>query len=126
MKFDQKRFDYLSRNRDGAIRAADTLIVSVSSGVLALSVTFLDKSQTLEATWALKNAWVQLVLAIVSVFVSLILERTEWTRLLRQSSVGDSEKSGFGSKLIRCLNIVASLSFLQAMIHLVIFMFFNV
>lgn len=120
-----ERYVQLSNNRDSSIRVADALVVSISSAVLALSINFLSQTDNYVYTWALKVAWVEFAITILSVFISLLIERSEWKRLMSLVANNAPETSGFATIAIRGLNTIAYLLFIQAFIFIVIFLFAN-
>lgn len=60
-----------------AYREADKILVSVASGVLALSVALVGNIKQPIDTWAIRLSWVFMFLTVVCVLASLVCERID-------------------------------------------------
>jgi hypothetical protein len=115
------------RNRlDTAYRETDKLLVSVSTGVLALSVAFASSAQkVLCFTSAIKASWVLFFVTILLVLISLLVEQRD--KEARISSGGYAHPK---AKKLTCwlkwLNKAALTAFGLACIALLAFLFMNI
>jgi hypothetical protein len=95
-----------------AYREADKLIVTVSSGVLALSVAFLGSVDAPSEVWLLRSAWIALLVAVVCVLCSLLMEQADKRRRIKQLDKGLDETDGKTDGFTNALNIAGFASFL--------------
>lgn len=69
------RRGYLESTLTDSFREVDKLIISVSSAVLSLSVAFISDLRVLKFVLLLASGWILLILAILSVMLSLVIEQ---------------------------------------------------
>lgn len=115
------------RNRlDTAYREADKLLVSVSTGVLALSVAFVGSSEDwLCFTQAIKVSWGLFFATILFVLISLLVEQRD-----KQERIKSNGFAHLSAKKLTCwlnwLNLSALATFGLACVALLIFLFMNI
>lgn len=88
-----------------AYREADKLIVTVSSGVLALSVAFFDRSNLSNNIEALRVAWIVLPLTVLIVLASLLLEQKDRRRRIKQLDSGKMDSDGCLDDVLHVMNV---------------------
>lgn len=120
-----ERRDRLQASLGDAYREADKLIVTVSSGVLALSVAFLGRLDKPNDLWVLRSSWFALVAAVVCVLGSLIFEQADKRRRIKQLDDNKPETDGKTDGFINFLNILGVCAFVLGLIGLAAFLFFN-
>lgn len=111
------------RNRlDAAYREADRILVSVSSGVLALSVPLASTNEiSMPALWTIRLGWLFFLATILLVFRSLRLEQIEKTeRIKANGETSDLIEYLYGK--LDILNKTAIWSFALGLIMLMIFL----
>jgi hypothetical protein len=123
---EQYRRDVLHSRLTDAYRESDKLIVTVASGVLGLSVAFLDRLNNPCQVWMLQLAWVSLALSVGSVLASLLLEQADRRRRIEQLDSGDEETDGKTDGLINMTNIAGVSGFLLGLGSLVAFLCVNI
>lgn len=121
----ENRRDTLQGRLTDAYREADKLIVTVSSGVLALSVAFLGRVDKPSETWALRAAWIALLVAVASVLGSILLEQTDKHRRIKRIDKGKNETDGITDSFINLLNIAGFTSFFLGLSGLALFLCAN-
>ena len=121
----ETRRDTLQGRLTDAYREADKLIVTVSSGVLALSVAFLGRVDKPSETWALRAAWIALLVAVASVLGSILLEQSDKRRRIKRIDKGKNETDGITDSFINLLNISGFTSFFLGLSGLAFFLCAN-
>jgi hypothetical protein len=122
----QARRETLQARLTDAYREADKLIVTVSSGVLGLSVAFLGKVNEPGQAWVLQAGWIALGLAVVFVFVSLLMEQADRRRRIIQIDSRLDETDGLTDSLMNAMNVAGVVSFLVGLGSLVAFLCSNI
>ncbi len=127
MNKDQKirRREFLEQGLSTAYRETDKLVVSVASAVLALSIAFLGRVHKPHESWTLRFGWVLLILSIAAVLVSLLFERADKRRRIKQYYDKKPETSGHADTFAAVLNAVGVLAFLLGLASLAAFLCFN-
>ena len=120
-----RRREFLEQGLSTAYRESDKLVVSVSSGVLALSIAFLDKSKAIHGVCLLWAAWLCLLFAIVCVVVSLLFERHDKRRRIQQLYDAEDETGGATDTFTAVANGTGIVSFLLGLISLAAFLCYN-
>lgn len=122
---EETRRDALQGRLADAYREADKLIVTVSSGVLALSVAFLGSVDAPSEIWLLRSAWIGLLVAVACVLGSLLMEQADKRRRIKQLDKGRDETDGRTDVLTNILNIAGFASFLLGLTALAWFLCAN-
>jgi hypothetical protein len=111
---------------ENSYREFDKLILTVSSGILALSVSFFSGSAAEHHLAVLLMAsWVFFLLAIVSVAVSFLAEQKHKRHLLSKNGESDDVEKKLG-KRIKVLNLSSGGAFLLGIVFLFLYLMFNV
>ncbi len=114
--------DGLRTRLDGAYREADRILVSVSSGVLALSVPLVAKERLCElALWTIRIGWVLFLATILIVLYSLYVEQVEKKARLDGLGRVSDEIKAMSARLVK-LNKVGLWTFGSGMVLLLIFL----
>lgn len=108
-----------------AYREADKLIVTVSSGVLALSVAFFDRTNLPKNIDALRVAWVVLPLTVLLVLVSLLCEQQDRRRRIKELDNGKMDTDGCMDTLLHVLNVSGVILFIVGLVALSWFLLGN-
>jgi hypothetical protein len=119
------RRDSLQARLADAYREADKLIVTVSSGVLALSVAFLGRVDKPAEIWLLRFAWIALPVAVAFVLCSILMEQADKRRRIQQLDNDEDETPGKTDAFTNLLNIGGFTSFLLGLIALAAFLCVN-
>lgn len=106
------RRDVLLNRLTDAYREADKLIITVSSGVLALSVAFFNRTNLPKSIEALRLAWVVLPLTVLIVLVSLLLEQRDRRRRITELDNGKMDTDGCLDGVLHFLNVAAVVLFM--------------
>lgn len=106
-------------------REVDRVIVSVGSGILAISVAFLNQDSNPLAMWALKISWVAMLIAVLSVLLSLLFEQADKRRRIKQIDSNQNETDGYRDTLIVGLNAVGVLAFIGGLLAIAFFLLEN-
>lgn len=119
------RRDTLQGRLSDAYREADKLVVTVSSGVLALSVAFLGSVDAPSEIWLIRSAWVALLIAVTCVLGSLLMEQADKRRRIKQIDKGEDETDGTTDDFTNILNLGGFISFLVGLTALAWFLCAN-
>lgn len=122
---EETRREALQGRLADAYREADKLIVTVSSGVLALSVAFLGSVDAPSEIWLLRSAWIALLVAVACVLGSLLMEQADKRRRIKQLDKGRDETDGKTDGFTNVLNIAGFTSFLIGLTALAWFLCAN-
>lgn len=109
-----------------SFREFDKFVLTVSSGILALSVVFFDKSGVAHShvNWLIAS-WIAFLLAILSVAASLWVEQAHKKRLILNNGASD-EKERQLFKMIGWLNWLSGGTFLLGIVLLVVYLWVSV
>ena len=121
----ESRRNTLQNRLADAYREADKLIVTVSSGVLALSVAFLGRSEKPVEIWLLRLAWIALLVAVGFVLGSILMEQADKRRRIQQLDNDEDETNGKTDTFTNLLNIGGFTTFLLGLIALAAFLCVN-
>jgi hypothetical protein len=121
----ESRRNTLQNRLADAYREADKLIVTVSSGVLALSVAFLGRVDKPAEIWLLRFAWIALLVAVAFVLCSILMEQADKRRRIQQLDNDEDETNGKTDAFTNLLNIGGFTSFLLGLIALAAFLCVN-
>ncbi|MFM6981234.1 MAG: hypothetical protein ACKOWP_00455 [Microbacteriaceae bacterium] len=122
---EESRRNTLQGRLTDAYREADKLIVSVASGVLALSVAFIGQIENPTAVWTLRLAWAALPISVACVLGSLLVEQADKRRRIHELDAGLNETDGKTDSLTNILNIAGFSSFLIGLVALACFLCLN-
>jgi hypothetical protein len=121
----ESRRNTLQNRLADAYREADKLIVTVSSGVLALSVAFLGRVDKPAEIWLLRFAWIALLVAVAFVLCSILMEQADKRRRIQQLDNDEDETNAKTDAFTNLLNIGGFTSFLLGLIALAAFLCVN-
>jgi hypothetical protein len=110
---------------DTAYREADRILVTVSSGVLALSVAFVSNStMPMCALQLIQYAWGLFIMTIIAVLVSLFVEQRDKVDLIKAGGREAKRTKIFG-RWQAWLNGLALATFLLGCVSLFLFLISN-
>ena len=111
---------------ENSFREFDKLILTVSSGILALSVAFFGKGEGAHHhAGYLMVSWGALLLAILLVAVSLLVEQAHKKHLIFNDGHSDKKERRL-FKAIGLLNLSSGITFLLGVVFLVLYLWINV
>ncbi len=106
-------------------REVDRLIISVGSGVLAISVAFLESGSTPIESWAIKLSWGAMFIAVLSVLISLLFEQADKRRRINQIDADQEETDGCLDIFINAFNVIGIMTFIGGLLFLAYFRLAN-
>lgn len=110
---------------DTAYREADRILVTVSSGVLALSVAFVNNTERpMSALGLIQSAWALFLGTIAAVLVSLFVEQRDKVDRIVADGFATKRSKAFG-RWQAWLNGVALWAFLAGSVCLFLFLISN-
>jgi VIT1/CCC1 family predicted Fe2+/Mn2+ transporter len=125
----EKEDPYLTGLRsqlESAYREYDKLILSVSSGILAISAAFFHETVAPHLhVRLLITCWIALLVAIFTVAISLLIEQVLTRHLIRQNGEPDPTGDHLRTKIL-WLNAFSGISFVVGALFLVIYLCVNV
>jgi hypothetical protein len=111
---------------ENSYREYDKLILSVSSGILAISAAFFrGTTEPHKHVWLLVACWICLLVAIFIVALSLLFEQILTRQLIRQNGVSGSASDNWRTTIL-WTNAFSGLSFVVGALLLVIYLCLNV
>ena len=106
-------------------REVDRLIISVGSGVLAISVALLGNEAASLESWAIKLSWGAMFIAVLSVLIALLFEQADKRRRINQIDADREETDGCLDIFINAFNIIGVMTFVGGLLSLAYFLFAN-
>lgn len=115
----------MSHELHSAYREADKIIVTVSSGVLALSIALVTQAGLTRHAWVVKLSWVLFLTAILLVLSSIFCEIQDKRRRITQLNGVAVDSSAWQDHMLKMLNILSATTFVAAVVCLVVFLCAN-
>lgn len=115
----------MSHELHSAYREADKIIVTVSSGVLALSIALVTQAGLTRYAWVVELSWVLFLTAILLVLSSIFCEIQDKRRRITQLNAVAVDSSAWQDHMLKMLNILSATTFFSAVVCLVVFLCAN-
>lgn len=108
-------------------RESDKILVTVSSGLIAVSLPFLKQLDELTSKHLLIITWLLLLSTIGLVLVSLVFEKLEISARIKKIYI-DQWEGGWSwrNRILSVTNVFAGVSFLSGLVCMVSFLMANV
>ena len=108
-----------------AYREVDKILVTVASGVVAISVALIGNIKHPVETWSIRSSWILMFATVLSVLVSLRFEQADKLVRIAATYTGRDEVDGVLTKMIRYLNLTSIVTFITGLIGLGWFLWTN-
>jgi hypothetical protein len=108
-----------------AYREVDKILVTVASGVVAISVALIGNVKHAVETWSIRSSWILMFATVLSVLISLRFEQADKRKRIAATYTGRDEVDGALTKAIRYLNLTSILTFIGGLLGLGWFLWMN-
>jgi hypothetical protein len=108
-----------------AYREVDKILVTVASGVVAISVALIGNVKHAVETWSIRSSWILMFATVLSVLISLRFEQADKRKRIAATYTGRDEVDGVLTKAIRYLNLTSILTFIGGLLGLGWFLWMN-
>lgn len=119
------RRERLENELSDAYREVDKILVTVASGVVAVSVALIGNIKHPVDVWAVRASWVLMIGTVVAVLVSLLCEQADKRRRIAKTYQRRDEVDGPFTIAIKYLNVLGVVSFLLGLASLGWFLWVN-
>ena len=119
------RRERLENELSDAYREVDKILVTVASGVVAVSVALIGNIKNPVDVWAVRASWLLMIGTVVAVLVSLLCEQADKRRRIKKTYERRDEVDGPFTIAIKYLNVLGVVSFLLGLASLGWFLWLN-
>ena len=119
------RRERLENELSDAYREVDKILVTVASGVVAVSVALIGNIKQPIDVWSVRASWMLMIGTVVVVLVSLLCEQADKRGRIKKTYERRDEVDGAFTIAIKYLNVVGVASFLLGLASLGWFLWAN-
>jgi hypothetical protein len=119
------RRERLENELSDAYREVDKILVTVASGVVAVSVALIGNVKHPIDVWAIRASWMLMIGTVVAVLVSLLCEQVDKRRRIKKTYERRDEVDGLFTRGIKYLNVLSIVTFVLGLSSLGWFLWTN-